>query len=117
MASTAFTSALWFIAVLALIPFALWLLKRTPLGGGAGAGSTGVLRHVAALPLSPQQRVSIVEVGSGEDRRWLVLGVSPQGIHTLHTMAPQAEPAGGTATAAPNFAALLGRLRKDGGTP
>ena len=29
-----FTSLLWFLAILALIPLALWLLKRTPLGGG-----------------------------------------------------------------------------------
>ena len=42
-----------------------------------------------------QQRISIVEVGSGEERRWLVLGISAQGIQTLHTMAPQAEPAHG----------------------
>ena len=35
-----FSSVLWFIAVIALIPLALWLLKRSPLGGaigGAGA--------------------------------------------------------------------------------
>jgi flagellar protein FliO/FliZ len=116
LASTAFTSALWFLAVLALIPLALWLLKRTPLGAGAGAAATGVLRHVAALPLSPQQRVAIIEVGSGDERRWLVLGVSPHGINTLHTMPPQAEPSSSAAPVA-NFAALLGRLRKDTGTP
>jgi hypothetical protein len=27
-----------------------------------------------------------VEVGLGQDRQWLVLGVGPQGITTLHTM-------------------------------
>ncbi len=113
LAASAFTSALWFVAVLALIPLALWLLKRTPLGAGAGAGAPGMLRHVAALPLSPQQRISIVEVGSGEERRWLVLGISAQGIQTLHTMAPQAEPAGGSTAPGASFAAVLGRLRRD----
>ncbi len=114
MASTAFTSALWFLAVVAIIPLALWLLKRTPLGAGAGSGAAGVLRHVAALPLSPSQRIVTVEVGSGEERRWLVLGVTPQAITTLHIMAAQgAVPS--TDPAPPGFAALLSRLRKDAG--
>lgn len=115
--STAFTSALWFLAVLALIPLALWLLKRTPLGAGAagfGSGGTGLLRHVAALPLAPNQRIVTVEVGSGDERRWLVLGVTPQSITTLHSMAPQAEPPSGEAAAA-NFAQLFARFRKPGG--
>ncbi len=115
--STAFTSALWFIAVLALIPLALWLLKRTPLGaGGAGFGAAGagLLRHVAALPLSPSQRIVTVEVGSGDARRWLVLGVTPQSITTLHSMAPQAEPPASEAVV-PNFAQLFAKLRRPGG--
>jgi flagellar protein FliO/FliZ len=94
----------WFIVVVAAIPFALWLLKRTPIGGGA---AHGVMRTVAMLPISANQRLLTVEVGSGDERRWLVLGVSPAGIHTLHTMAPQALP---TATAATGpFAQLLAR--------
>ena len=110
MASAAFSSALWFLAVLALIPLVLWMLKRTPLGAGAAMGASGTLRQVAALPLSPSQRIVTVEVGRGDDRRWLVLGVSPQGINTLHTMAPQAEPAPAEPLA-PSFATLLSRLR------
>jgi flagellar protein FliO/FliZ len=30
------------------------------------------------LPLSPNQRLVTVEVGQGETRRWLVLGVTPR---------------------------------------
>jgi flagellar protein FliO/FliZ len=86
MGST-FGSLLAFVGIVALIPLALWLLKRTPMGGGAAAG---VMRTVAMLPISTNQRLLTVEVGSGDDRKWLVLGVSPSGIHTLHTMAPQA---------------------------
>jgi flagellar protein FliO/FliZ len=115
MTSTAFTSALWFLAVIALIPLALWLLRRTPMGGALGAGTSGVLRHVAVLPLSPSQRIVTVEVGSGAERRWLVLGVTPQSINTLHSMAPQAEPPA-PESAAPNFAQLLARLRRPSGT-
>jgi flagellar protein FliO/FliZ len=82
-------SPLWsFAIVVALIPLALWLLKRTPMGGaGKGEG----LRSVAVLPLSASQRIVTVEVGVGNEKRWLVLGVTPQSITTLHTMAPVTE--------------------------
>jgi len=98
---------LWFLAILALIPLALWLLKRTPLGG---AGAAGVMRVVAQLPISPNQRLLTVEVGQGEDRRWLVLGVTGAQINTLHVMPPQAEAPAAAGTVP--FAQLLGaRLR------
>jgi flagellar protein FliO/FliZ len=98
-----------FVAILALIPAALWLLKRTPLGGSQGGSAP--MRLVGALPLAPNQRLVTVEVGQGDDRRWLVLGVTPAGIRTLHTLPPQAE-APVTATAnGLGFAQLLGRQR------
>jgi flagellar protein FliO/FliZ len=107
------SSFLWFIAILGLIPLALWLLKRTPLGG---ASSGGLMRSVAVLPLSTNQRLVTVEVGTGAERRWLVLGVTPQSITTLHTMAAQADavaPAN-TAAAPAGFAQMLSRLRQNG---
>jgi flagellar protein FliO/FliZ len=101
---SALGSLLGFVAIVALIPVALWLLKRTPIGGGSGAG---VMRTVAMLPISANQRLLTVEVGSGDDRKWLVLGVTPAGITTLHTMPPQAiEP---QAALLPPFAQLLAR--------
>ena len=111
-------SLLWFVVIIAMIPLALWLLKRSTLVG-AGTGQPGTPRTVAVLPLSAQQKLVTVEVGQGDDRRWLVLGVSAQGISTLHTMAAQA----GAATDTPNgvpqqptaaFAQLLTRLRGPG---
>jgi len=112
MASGGLTSLLWFIAILALIPLALWLLKRTPVGG---AGGGNVLRSVAALPLSASQRIVTVEVGTGEARRWLVLGVTPGSITTLHTMEPQ-EGLAPPAPTVPAFSQLLAKLqpKKDG---
>jgi len=94
---------LWFLAILAMIPLALWLLKRTPMGA---ALSQGQLRTVAVLPLAPNQKIVTVEVGQGEDRRWLVLGVSGQQINTLHVMPPQPE------AAAPAGAGFAEQLRK-----
>ncbi|HEV8315055.1 MAG TPA: flagellar biosynthetic protein FliO [Burkholderiaceae bacterium] len=97
-----------FAAVIGMIPVALWLLKRTPLGGGAAAG---VMRTVGVLPLSASQRLVTIEVGSGDERKWLVLGVTAQSITTLHTMQPQGDAP--TGTAAPAFTQLLGKLRQD----
>jgi flagellar protein FliO/FliZ len=109
------TSLIWFVAIICLIPVALWLLKRTPMGGAAAAG---VMRTVAALPLSTSQRIITIEVGRGDQRRWLVLGVTPQTITTLHTMEPQGDvPAvalvPGAAGANAPFAQLLAKLRND----
>ena len=110
-AASGFTSLLWFIAILALIPAVLWLLKRTPAGGAAAQGS---MRTVAVLSLSPSLRLVTVEVGKGESRRWLVLGVTGQQITTLHEMAPQ-EDAPAVAPAVTPFAQLLARFKgKDG---
>jgi flagellar protein FliO/FliZ len=103
------SALLWFAAIVAAIPLALWLLKRTPLGTAGGAG---VMKSVAMLPLSTSQRIVTVEVGSGDERRWLVLGVTPTAITTLHTMAP-APLAGASPGAVPPapFRQLLARVR------
>ena len=84
------SSLFWFFAVIALIPLVLWLVKRTPVGRASG---TGAMRSVSVLPLSASQRIVTVEVGRGESRCWLVLGVTGQSISTLHTMPPQDEQA------------------------
>ena len=112
MTSGAMSSVIWFIAIIAMIPVALWLLKRTPMGG---ASSQGMLRSIAALPLSTNQRIVTVEVGQGDARRWLVLGVTAQSITTLHTMEPQGELPAAPVAPVPGFAQLLGKLRQDRG--
>ena len=46
---------------------------------------------VAALPLAPNQRLVTVEVGDGESRRWVLIGVTPQQIsHVLTSTTPLA---------------------------
>ena len=111
---SAWTSLLWFAAVIALIPVALWLLKRLPVMG-VGTSRPGTPRHVAVLPIAQQHQLVTVEVGQGDERVWLVLGVSPQGIRTLHTMVPQG-PAADAESPPPAaaFQQLLTRLRKPG---
>jgi len=115
MISSGLTSLLWFFAIIAMIPIALWLLKRTPMGG---ATAHGLMRSIAVLQISPNQRLLTVEVGHGDARRWLVLGVTSQQITTLHEMAPQDDAVVPPALTAPPlpFAQLLSRLRQDKGS-
>ena len=115
-------AVLWFVAVLAAIPSVLWLLKRSPLGAGLSGGSPGTApgapRPVSVLPLSAGHKLVTVEVGQGEDRLWLVLGMSPQGLRTLHTMSPgQAPVAPRQAPPQAAFTQLLNRMRSGGLAP
>ncbi len=107
------TPLLWLVGVIALIPLVLWMLKRSPMGAQF---SSGPVRTVGTLPLSQAQRLVTVEVGHGDDRLWLVLGVTPGSITTLHTMAPQSAPPSAAPGATPQatFAQLLQRLQGKG---
>ncbi len=113
--SQTITSLLWFVAILALIPAALWLLKRTPMGGARGTRRAAQRRRAAAVGEPAHRR------GRGRPRRraarWLVLGVTPHSITTLHAMDPQADLPGDSAldTAPTPFAQLLGRFRPQRG--
>ena len=90
MQGQAISSLLWFAAIVAAIPLVLWLVKRSPLGGGMTGAAGAPMRTVGALALSPSQRVVTVEVGEGEARTRLVLGVTPQQITLLHQLPPGA---------------------------
>jgi flagellar protein FliO/FliZ len=105
----AISSLLWFVAILAAIPVVLWMVKRSPLGRlhGLGPHGPGAMRTVSTLALSPSQRLVTVEVGEGEQRRWLVLGVTPSSIQTVHVLDPQVSPAPADGTA-PDAAAVSG---------
>jgi flagellar protein FliO/FliZ len=81
---------LGFIAIVALIPAAAWLLRRT---GLANRSSASGLRITGQLALGPRERLVIVEAG---ERRWL-LGVGPAGITRLGTL--PAAPSGSDGTA------------------
>ena len=115
MNTSSLTPLLWFIGVICLIPLLLWMVKRSPMGSSL---SNGPVRQVGVLPLSPSQRLVTVEVGQGEDRLWLVLGVTPNSISTLHTMAPNTAVPGllpnGGATPQTTFAQLLQRMQGRG---
>lgn len=72
--------------VLGAIAGTAWLLRRfTP--GQIGAG--GAVKVVGGVAVGPKERVVLVEIGE----TWLVLGVAPGQVNTLHTLV---RPAGGT---------------------
>jgi flagellar protein FliO/FliZ len=69
--------------VLGLIWLAAWAMKRI---APAGAGSSALLKTVAATAVGQRERVVLVEVQD----TWLVLGVAPGSVNTLHVL-PKAE--------------------------
>lgn len=98
-----------FFVVIVLIPMCLWILKRAQ---QSSVPTNALMRSVAVLPISPSQRIMTIEVGSGEEKRWLVLGVTAQQITTLHSMPPQEEAVmkKSLGTPAESFNQLIGKL-------
>ena len=87
------------LLVLALIPIALWLLKRMgPMANTPVAG----LKIIAQLPLGSRERVVVLEAGD----RWLLLGVTAAQIQRIGSL-----PKGELPAAAPSFKSLLQRAR------
>ncbi|MEQ1778715.1 MAG: flagellar biosynthetic protein FliO [Nitrosomonas sp.] len=67
------------LLVLVVIGGISWLLKRFSL---IPTTATGKLKVVAATGVGQRERVVIVEI----DNTWLVLGVAPGRVNTLHTL-------------------------------
>jgi flagellar protein FliO/FliZ len=106
--SGALTSlALSTLAVVAVVVFAAWLLKRVAPNRYA---RNNTLHVVAGTAVGQRERVVIVEIGA----TWLVLGVAPGNIRTLHEMPRMDLPATvkTSATPAPAFAQWLSQFSK-----
>jgi len=70
------------VVVIAFLIAALWLLKRLTAPRGAVAG---LMRVIAGTAVGPRERVVLLEVGD----TWLVLGVAPGQVTTLHQLPKQ----------------------------
>ncbi|AMP39462.1 flagellar biosynthetic protein FliO [Ralstonia solanacearum] len=72
------------LIVLAMIVAAGWLLRKLQQRAGMGPGGrrSQVLSVVAQQMLGTREKVVVVEVQG----TWLVLGVTPQHVQTLHTL-------------------------------
>lgn len=68
-----------FAIVIVLIFASLWLLKRLSAPRGQAAS---LLKVVAATAVGPRERVVVVELGDN----WLVLGVAPGQVTSLHQL-------------------------------
>ena len=73
--------------VLGLIVAAGWFMKRFSIGPSAA----GTLKVVAGTSVGQRERVVVVEIGD----TWMVLGVAPGRVNSLHTM-PRGEIAAAT---------------------
>lgn len=88
------------LVVLAAIAATVWLLKRFPVGQQAVGG---MVRVVGGVALGPRERLVLVEVGD----TWLLLGVAPGQVNTLHTFPKPLDAPAIVALPEPAFAAWL----------
>jgi flagellar protein FliO/FliZ len=70
--------------IVGLLFLVAFLLRRF---GGRAFGNTGAMRLVGGLALGPRERIVLVEI----EETWLVVGIVPGQIKTLHTL-PKGEP-------------------------
>ena len=74
--------------ILALFVGAAWLLRR--MNGSSGLlGNNGPLRIIGGLPVGTRERIVLVEI---EDT-WLVIGIAPGQMRTLHVLPKGSLPA------------------------
>ena len=66
--------------IIGLLFFGAFALRK--LNGGRGFGQTGPLRIVGGLMIGPRERIVMIEAGDS----WIVIGIVPGQIRTLHTM-------------------------------
>lgn len=87
--------------VLAAIAAVAWLLRRIgPLGQSAG----NLIKVVATLPVSTKERLVLIEIQD----EWLLLGVAPGRVSTLHRMdKPEQAPGGALPEANQTFIQTL----------
>jgi flagellar protein FliO/FliZ len=83
-------------AVVGLIFLCAWLARRF---GLQRLGSGQLVKVVSSAAVGQRERVVVVEVGD----TWLVLGVTPSQVNTLHTLPAQAH-AAAAAPASPSVA-------------
>ena len=66
--------------IICILFFGAYFLRK--LNGGRSFGNTGPLRVVGGLMLSARERIVLVEI----DDTWIVVGIVPGQIKTLHTL-------------------------------
>jgi flagellar protein FliO/FliZ len=94
------------LLVLAAIMLVGWLLRRLNL---PQQGNRSLLKIISGVAVGQRERIVLVEVGD----IWLVVGVAPGSVRTLHTLPRSIIPTDEAATApteAPQFQAWLKKM-------
>lgn len=80
--------------IIGILFFGAYFLRK--LNGGRSFGNSGPLRIVGGLMISTRERIVLIEVGD----TWIVVGIAPGQIKTLHTL-PKGEIAASTSDGRP----------------
>ncbi|MCE2680172.1 MAG: flagellar biosynthetic protein FliO [Burkholderiales bacterium] len=94
------------VLVLGLMLGLAWALKKF----GITRTLTGnhFIKTLAVMSLGAREKIALVEVGE----TWLVLGITPHAINTLHSMPKGSMELPGNLATAQTFASLLERVKK-----
>lgn len=92
--------------IVSLLAGAAWLARKV--SGGKGFGQGG-MRVIGGVALGPRERIVLLEVGE----EWLVIGIVPGQIRTLHRLA-KGEPPTAEAAGQRSFAQWLHRIGERG---
>ena len=83
------------ILVLAAVAAVAWIMKRINL---PQHGAASLLKVISGVAVGQRERIVLVEVND----TWLVVGVAPGQVRTLHTMPKGVIPSGAQAGAMPD---------------
>lgn len=83
------------ILVLAAVGVVAWMMKRMNM---QQHGAASLLKVISGVAVGPRERVVLVEV----NETWLIVGVAPGQVRTLHTMPKGSLPAGAAGDASDN---------------
>ena len=79
-AATMLQTLLSLLLIIGILFAGAYLLRR--FNGGRGFGHSGPMQIVGGLMISPRERIVLVEIGD----TWVVIGIVPGQIKTLHTL-------------------------------
>jgi flagellar protein FliO/FliZ len=103
-AGTYMQAALALALIVSLLVGAAWLARKV--SGGKGFGQGG-MRVVGGVALGPRERIVLLEIGE----EWLVVGIVPGQIRTLHRLPKGELPAAGL-PGQPAFAQWLQNIKQ-----